>query len=44
MEKPNSQLEQGQPMEHRKGLFCMCDLGVASCLSQYHNISVTSSK
>ena len=26
MEKRNSQLEQGQPMEHRSGLFCLCKL------------------
>ena len=28
-EKRNSQLEQGQPMEQTRGLFCMCDSGVA---------------
>ena len=26
MEKQNSQLEHGQPMEHRRGLFCTSDL------------------
>ena len=38
MEKQNSQLEHGQPMEQTRGLFCMCDSGVAPCQSQqqYH--------
>ena len=29
MEKRNSQLEHGQPMEQTRGLFCTCDSGVA---------------
>ena len=38
MEKRNCQLEYGQPMEQTRGLFCMCDSGVARCQSehQYH--------
>ena len=35
MEKRNSQLEHGQPMEQQRGLFCMCDSGVARCQSQH---------
>ena len=35
MEKLNSQLEHGQPMEQTRGLFCMCDAGVARCQSQH---------
>ena len=35
MEKQNSQLEQGQPMEQTRGLVCMCDSGVARCQSQH---------
>ena len=35
MEKQNSKLEQGQPMEQTRGLFCMCDPGVARCQSQH---------
>ena len=35
MEKRNSQLEQGQKMEQTRGLFCMCDSGVARCQSQH---------
>ena len=35
MEKRNSQLEHGQPMEQTRGLFCMCDSGVAHCQSQH---------
>ena len=35
MEKRNSQLEHGQPMEQTRGLFCMCDSGVARCQSQH---------
>ena len=31
MEKRNSQLEHGQPMEQTAGLFCTCDSGVARC-------------
>ena len=31
MEKQNSELEHGQPVEHGRGLFCMCDSGVACC-------------
>ena len=34
-EKQNSQLEHRQPMEQKRSLFCMCDLGVASCKSQH---------
>ena len=29
MEKRNSELEHGQPMEQTRGLFCTCDLVVA---------------
>ena len=38
MEKQDSQLEHGQPMGQTRGLFCMCDSGVAPCQSQqqYH--------
>ena len=34
----NSQLGHGQPLEQTRGLFCMCDFGVARCQSQrlYH--------
>ena len=35
MEKRNSQLEIGQPMEQARGLFCMCDAGVTCCKSQH---------
>ena len=35
MEKRNSQLEHGQPMEQTRGLFCTCDSGVAHCQSQH---------
>ena len=35
MEKRNSQLEHGQPMEQTRGLFCTCDSGVTSCQSQH---------
>ena len=35
MEKPNSQLEHGWPMEQTRSLFCMCDSGVARCQSQH---------
>ena len=35
MEKRNSQLEHGQPMEQTRGLFCMCDSGVARCQSEH---------
>ena len=36
MEKRNSHLEHGQPMKHRRGLFCTtCDSGVARCQSQH---------
>ena len=35
MEKGNSQPEHGQPMEQTRGLFCMCDSGVARCQSQH---------
>ena len=35
MDKQNSQLEHGQPMEQTRGLFCMCDSGVARCQSQH---------
>ena len=39
MEKRNSQLEHGQPMEQTIGLFCSSDSGVAHCQSQhqYHS-------
>ena len=33
MEKRNSQLEQGQPMEQTKGLFCACDSGMARSIT-----------
>ena len=33
MEKRNSQLEHGQSTEQTRGLFCMCDSGVARCQS-----------
>ena len=33
MGKRNSQLEHGQPMEQTRGLFCMCDSGVARCIA-----------
>ena len=36
MEKRNSQLKNGQPMEQTRGLFCTCDSGVARCQSQHH--------
>ena len=38
MEKRNSRLEYGQPMEQTRRLFCTCDSGVARCQSQnqYH--------
>ena len=36
MEKQNSQLEHGQPMEQTRGLLqFMCDSGVARCQSQH---------
>ena len=35
MERWNSQLEHGQPMEQTRGLFCMCDEDVARCQSQH---------
>ena len=35
MEKRNSQLENGQPMEQTRSLFCTCDSGVARCQSQH---------
>ena len=35
MEKRNSQLEHGHLMEQTRGLFCMCDSGVARCRSQH---------
>ena len=34
-EKWNSQCEYGQPMEQTRGLFCMCDSGMARCKSQH---------
>ena len=37
MEKRNSQLEHGQPMEQTSGLFFTCDSGVARCQSQLAN-------
>ena len=39
MEKRNSQLEHGQPMEQTRDLFCTCDSGVARF---NHNDSITS--
>ena len=35
MEKWNSQLEHGQPMEQIRGFLSMCDSGVARCQSQH---------
>ena len=35
MEKRNSQLEHGQPIEQTRGLSCTCDSGVARCQSQH---------
>ena len=35
MEKRNSQCEHGQQMEQTRGLFCMCDSGVARRQSQH---------
>ena len=35
MEKQNSQLDHGQPMEQTRGLLCMFDIGVALCQSQH---------
>ena len=35
MEKWNSQLEQGQPMEQTRGLFCTFDSDVDRCQSQH---------
>ena len=35
MEKRNSQLEHGQPMEQTRGLVCTCDTGVTRCHSQH---------
>ena len=37
MEKRNSQLENGQPMEQTRGLLCTCDSGVARCQSLLAN-------
>ena len=37
MEKRNSQLEHGQPMEQTRGWFCTCDSGVTRCQSQHQN-------
>ena len=34
MEKQNSQCEHGQSVEQTRGLFCMCNSGVACCQSQ----------
>ena len=44
MEKWNSQLKHGQPMEQTRGLYCMCDSGVARCQSQhqYHSWQMSS--
>ena len=36
MEKGNSQCKHRQAMEQTRGLFCMCDSGVARCQSQHH--------
>ena len=35
MEKRNSQLENGQPMEQTRRLFCKCNTGVARCQTQH---------
>ena len=35
MEKWNSQLKHGQPLEQTRGLFCTCDSGVVHCQSQH---------
>ena len=37
MEKRNSQLEHGQPMEQARCLFCTCDSGVPRCHSHLAN-------
>ena len=37
MEKRNSQLEHGQPMEQKRGLFCTCDSGVTTPVSLLAN-------
>ena len=37
MEKRNSQLGHGQPMEQTRGLFCTCDSGVTRCQPQHQN-------
>ena len=37
MKKRNSQLEHRQPMEQTRGMFCMCDSGVAHCKSHLVN-------
>ena len=34
-EKRKSPCKHGQPMEQTRGLFCMCDSGVAHCQSHY---------
>ena len=33
MEMRKSQFEHGQPMEQARGMFCMCETGVAHCQS-----------
>ena len=35
MDKRNSQLKHGQPMEPISSLLCTCDSGVARCQSQH---------
>ena len=44
MEKRNSQLEHGQPMEQTRGMLCTFDSGVARCQSQhqYHMWQISS--
>ena len=37
MEKRNSQLEHGQPMEQTIGLFCTCDLSITTPVSLLTN-------
>ena len=46
MEKWNSQLGHGQPLEQRRGLFCTCNSGMAHCQSQhqYHFCLIGCSK
>ena len=40
MEKRNSQLGHGQPIEQTRGVFCTCDSCVAHCQSHKHTVSL----